>query len=153
MRAFYKLLAALAALGLLAGPAVASAADSSGSNSHPFAKHHYVIQVSENDPARWTLAMNNAQNLLNYYGPSDVQVVIVAYGPGLKMLFKNGKMASRVQSEATEGVEFDACHNTMENMAKKLGHMPAINSSATVVPAGVVRIGELEGKGFAYIKP
>ncbi len=151
MRTFYKLLAALASLGLLAGPLTASAA--AGSDSHPFAKHHYVIQVSENDPARWTLAMNNAQNLLNYYGPSEVQVVIVAYGPGLKMLFKNSKMASRVQSEAMEGVEFDACHNTMENMAKKLGHMPAINSSATVVPAGVVRIGELEGKGFAYIKP
>lgn len=153
MRTFHKLLAGLAMIGLVAGPAAASAADSSGSDSHPFAKYHYVIQVSEDNPGLWTLAMNNAQNLLNYYGPSDVQVVIVAYGPGLKMLFKNSKVASRVQSEAMEGIEFDACHNTMKNMARKLGHMPAINSSAKVVPAGVVRIGELEGKGFAYIKP
>ncbi|MEJ2480233.1 MAG: hypothetical protein P8Y78_08650 [Acidihalobacter sp.] len=154
MRTFHKLLAGLTMIGLVAGPIAASAANSSsGSDSHPFAKHHYVIQVSENNPGLWTLAMNNAQNLLNYYGPSDVQVVIVAYGPGLKMLFKNSKVASRVQSEAMEGIEFDACHNTMKHMAKKLGHMPAINSSAKVVPAGVVRIGELEGKGFAYIKP
>jgi intracellular sulfur oxidation DsrE/DsrF family protein len=153
MRTIHKLLAGLALIGLFAGPVAAMAADSTGSDSHPFAKYHYVIQVSEDNPGVWTLAMNNAQNLLNYYGPSDVQVVIVAYGPGLKMLLKNSKVASRVQSVAMEGVEFDACHNTMEHMAKKLGHMPAINSAATVVPAGVVRIGQLEGKGFAYIKP
>ena len=147
------LFACLALLGLLTGPAVASAAGNAGSDSHPFATHHYVIQVSENNPARWTLAMNNAQNLLDYYGPSNVEVVVVAYGPGLKMLFKHSKVAKRVQSEAMEGIEFDACHNTMKNMARKLGHMPAINASAKVVPAGVVRIGQLEGKGFAYIKP
>ena len=55
--------------------------------------------------------------------------------------------------QAMSGIEFDACHNTMQAMAKKLGHMPAINPAATVVPAGVVRIGELEQKGFSYIKP
>lgn len=147
------LFAGLATLGLIAVPTAASAAGNSGSNSHPFATHHYVIQISEDNPARWTLAMNNAQNLLDYYGPSNVQVVVVAYGPGLKMLFKNSKAATRVQSEAMEGIEFDACHNTMKKMARKLGHMPAINPSAKIVPAGVVRIGQLEGKGFAYIKP
>lgn len=153
MRAIFKLLIRLAVIALFAGPVAAMAASATGSDSHPFAKYHYVIQVSQDNPARWTLAMNNAQNLLNYYGPSEVQVVIVAFGPGLKMLFKNSRVAERVQSEAMEGVKFDACHNTMKNMARKLGHMPVINSSARVVPAGVVRIGQLEGKGFAYIKP
>ncbi len=89
----------------------------------------------------------------NYYGPSEVQVVIVAYGPGVKMLFKDSEVASRVQSVAAEGVEFDACRNTMQSLAKKLGHLPEINPAATVVPAGVVVIGELQDKGFAYIKP
>lgn len=144
-----RVLTALLLLGLLATASNAFA----DQDSHPFAEAHYVIQVSQNDPARWKLAMNNAQNLLNYYGPSKVEVVIVAYGPGLKMLFKNAKSAQRVASVAAEGVQFDACHNTMKHMAKKLGHMPKINPAAKVVPAGVVRIGELQGKGYAYIKP
>ncbi len=140
-------LAVLAGGSLLAMPA--HAAD----DAHPFATHHYVIQVSEDSPARWTLAMNNARNLENYYGPDKVDVVVVAYGPGLKMLLKNSKVAKRVKDQAMSGIEFDACHNTMEAMAKKLGHMPAINPAAKVVPAGVVRIGELEQKGYSYIKP
>lgn len=119
----------------------------------PFATAHYVLQVSENDPARWTLAMNNAANLQQHFGPDKVDVVIVAYGPGLKMLLKKAKFAKRVQSLSKAGIEFDACHNTMKGMARKLGHMPAINSGATVVPAGVVRIGELQKKGYVYIKP
>jgi intracellular sulfur oxidation DsrE/DsrF family protein len=131
---------------VLAGPAQAG-------DSHPFATAHYVLQVSEDDPARWNLAMNNAQNLQNAYGPDKVEVVIVAYGPGLKMLLKKAKTAKRVQSLSMGGVEFDACHNTMKHMAKKLGHMPAMNSVAKVVPGGVVRIGELEQKGYSYIKP
>lgn len=122
-------------------------------DTHPFATQHYVLQVSQNDPARWNLAMNNAQNLQSYYGPDKVEVVIVAYGPGLNMLLKDSKVAGRVKDQAMNGIEFDACHNTMKGMAKKLGHMPAINPAAKVVPAGVVRIGELESKGYVYLKP
>jgi len=121
--------------------------------AHPFATHHYVIQVSQDDPALWTLAMNNAQNIENYYGPDKVNVVVVAYGPGLKMLLADSPVAGRLKDQAASGIEFDACENTMKGMAKKSGHMPTINPAAKVVPAGVVRIGELEEKGYSYIKP
>ncbi len=121
--------------------------------SHPFATAHYVLQVSQDDPARWKLAMNNAVNLQQHYGPDKVDVVIVAYGPGLKMLLKNAKTSKRVESLSAAGIEFDACHNTMKAMAKKLGHMPKLTPAAKVVPGGVIRIGELEQKGYSYIKP
>jgi len=142
---------AIALAATLAGAAFAQPAQAT--EAHPFATAHYVIQVSEADPARWTLAMNNAMNLQQHYGPDKVDVVIVAYGPGLGLLLKNAKSAKRVQSLAADGVEFDACHNTMKGMARKLGHMPAMNSAAKVVPGGVVRIGDLEQKGYSYIKP
>lgn len=144
-----RFLATLMLLGLFTTAANAFA----DSDSHPFAKHHYVLQVSEADPARWNLALNNAQNLINHYGPSGVDVVIVAYGPGLKMLLKKSKVEKRVSSISSEGVSFDACHTTMKKMAKKLGHLPVLNPVASVVPGGVIRVGELEGKGYAYIKP
>ncbi|MGC8806707.1 MAG: DsrE family protein [Thiomonas sp.] len=119
----------------------------------PFVEHKVVLQVSENNLERWQLVLNNAQNLLDYFGQEKVRVVIVAYGPGLLMLLKDSPVAQRISSENAEGVEFDACHNTMEGMAKKLGHLPVLVPSAVVVPAGVVRIMQLEKAGFAYIKP
>lgn len=136
---------------LAAGPLLGASAQAD--DTHPFATHHYVIQVSQDDPALWNLAMNNAQNLENHYGPDKVEVVVVAYGPGLKMLLADSPAAARITAQTTSGIEFDACENTMKGMAKKSGHMPKMNPSVKVVPAGVVRIGELEEQGFSYIKP
>ncbi|MGH7067745.1 MAG: DsrE family protein [Acetobacteraceae bacterium] len=120
---------------------------------HPFATLHVVIQVSENDPARWNLALNNAQNLLDYMGDDPIQIVIVTYGPGLRMILAGSPVAARIAALDDEGVEFDACHNTMENMAKHLGHLPALVSQAVIVPSGVIRILQLEAHGFLYVKP
>lgn len=119
----------------------------------PFAQYKVVLQVDSNNEADWNLTLNNAQNLLNYFGQEKVRIVVVAFGPGLLMLLKDSPVAQRIASQDGEGVEFDACHNTMEGMAKKLGHMPELVRQAVVVPAGVVRIMQLEKVGFAYIKP
>ncbi|MHB1302942.1 MAG: DsrE family protein [Acidiphilium sp.] len=53
---------------------------------HPFAAARVVIQVREDDPVRWSMALSNAQNMLKLMGQDRTQIVIVAYGPGLKML-------------------------------------------------------------------
>lgn len=120
---------------------------------HNFATEHVVIQVSEAQPGRWTLALNNAQNILDAVGAQKAQIVVVAYGPGLRMLLSNTPDAERIQSLNAEGVEFDACHNTMEAMARKIGHMPILVPQAVIVPAGVLRIMQLETHGFTYLKP
>ena len=148
-----RMIYSLGLAAVLAGAVMTTTPALAADEGKPFATAHYVLQVSEDDPARWTLAMNNALNLQQHYGPDKVDVVIVAYGPGLKMLLKNAKDAKRVDSLAAAGVEFDACHNTMMGMKKKTGKMPVLVGSAKVVPGGVVRIGELQGKGYAYIKP
>ena len=121
--------------------------------AHPFAKAHVVIQVSEDEPARWHLVLNNVANMLEYMGEDRIQIVVVGYGPGLKMLLPSSKMGKRIAALTQEGVEFDACHNTMEGMARKLGHMPVLVPQAVIVPAGVIRIVQLESHGFTYIKP
>lgn len=119
----------------------------------PFAKQHVVMQVSQGNPHRWNLTLNNAQNMEQYFGNDQVQIVVVAYGPGLKMLLAGSPVASRIKSLNAGGVEFDACHNTMEHMAKKLGHLPKLVPQAVIVPGGVIRIMQLEHAGFDYIKP
>ena len=50
-------------------------------------------------------------------------------------------------------VAFSACGNTMTGMEKKEGHPIAIVPEASVVPAGVVRITELQEAGWSYIRP
>ncbi|WP_101538927.1 DsrE family protein [Acidithiobacillus marinus] len=119
----------------------------------PFAEHHVVIQISQDNPARWNLALNNAQNLLNYFGQEKVQVVVVAFGPGIKVYLPNSPVASRIAAINAEGVEFDVCHNSMEAFKKKTGHLPKLDPSVVIVPAGIVRIMQLEHAGFAYVKP
>lgn len=119
----------------------------------PFAKHHAVLQVSQDDPALWNLTLNNATNMLEYFGADKIQVVVVAYGPGLKMLLKNSPVAKRLQALDAEGVEFDACNNTLQAMSKKLGHTPELAPEAVLVPGGIVRIMQLQQNGYNYIKP
>jgi hypothetical protein len=52
-----------------------------------------------------------------------------------------------------DNVQFSACGVTRGKMAKKEGKKIPIMSEATVVPAGVVRIMELQDEGWNYIRP
>ena len=46
-------------------------------------RHKIVIQASDNDQAKWELALNNAKNLQDDVGATHVDIEIVAYGPGI----------------------------------------------------------------------
>ena len=117
------------------------------------ADNKVVIQVSTDDARTQTIAMNNAVNLQKALGIDNVDVEIVAYGPGLSMLTKKSKQAQRVSSLALQNVTFSACANTMKKIEKKKGKKPALAEGVTVVPGGVIRIMELQQQGYAYIRP
>lgn len=112
-----------------------------------------VIQVSTDDPRTQTIALNNAVNLQKLYGMDNVVIEIVAYGPGLGLLTKTSKQAKRVESLALQEIQFSACGNTMQKMAKKSGKMPQLLEGVDEVTAGVARIMELQQQGYAYIRP
>ena len=119
----------------------------------PFAEERIVLQISDSDPFKQTLVLNVATNLIKHYGPDKVDVEIVAFGPGLRLMFKDNVNTGRIQGLTSSGVTFSACKNTITGMTKKLGHAPELNSNAVPVSAGVVRIIELENQGFKLIKP
>lgn len=119
-----------------------------------FAEQKIVLQVSDKDKQGFVL--NVAQNLVKHYGRDQVAVEVVAFGPGLGVLIdgKKNKNAKRVASLAAEGVKFNACGNTIKKMTKMHnGVAPKIISKATIVPAGVVRIIDLQSQGYKLIKP
>ena len=119
------------------------------------AKHKVVIQVSSADPLIQKIALNNAVNVQKHYGPGEADVEVVAYGPGLSILTmsKKNKQAKRVEGLAMSDITFSACGNTMKKVTKKKGKAPKLIEGVKVVPAGVVRIMELQAKGYAYIRP
>jgi len=120
----------------------------------PFAEHKVILQISDGDPFKQTLVLNVASNALKAYGPDNVDIEIVAFGPGLRLLFDDNANKARIQSLAqTSGVRFHACSNTIENMGKQLGEKPVINQVATANKGGIVRILELEDKGYKLVKP
>jgi hypothetical protein len=113
-----------------------------------------VLQVS--DANKQGFVLNVANNIVKTYGRDQVELEIVAFGPGLGLLVdgKKNKNAPRVASLAAEGVKFSACGNTIKALTKKnKGKAPKLVASAKVVPAGVVRIIELQDQGYKLIKP
>ncbi len=109
-----------------------------------------VIQVSDNDPAKWNLALNNARNIQNDVGKKNVHLEIVAYGPGINMLKFDSVVENRLMEAADAGVFIAACANTMK--AQKL--TPAdMSPAAHIVPSGVVEILNREREGYNYIRP
>lgn len=128
----------------LAGPFAAA------QSAEKTAKPGVVIQVSENDPAIWNLALNNAKNLKSALGKDKVDVEIVAYGPGIHMLEFNSEAAPRLTDARADGVALVACGNTMKG--QKLTEKD-LADDVKVVPAGVVEIMNKQREGWAYIKP
>ena len=123
-------------------------------------KHRIVIQVDQNDPEVMNLALNNARNVIDAYRAKneDVNVEVVAYGPGLNMLRDDTSPVKDRIKELAEvsfpsNITFSACNNTKQGMEKREGHPITIIPQAHLVPAGIVRIMELEEQGYSYVKP
>jgi uncharacterized protein len=122
--------------------------------------HRIAIQVDQNDPQVINLVLNNATNVIDYYRTrnEDVDIEIVAYGPGLHMLRAD---TSPVQDRIRNlkdmvfpgKIQFSACNHTKQGMEKTEGHAISIMPEATIVPSGVVRLMELQEQGFSYVRP
>ena len=116
-------------------------------------KNKIVIQVSTDDPRTQKIALNNAVNMQKLYGIDNIDIEIVAYGPGLGLLTSKSGQASRVTSLAMQDITFSACGNTMKKVASKTGKMPELLEGVGQVTAGVARIMELQQQGYSYIRP
>jgi intracellular sulfur oxidation DsrE/DsrF family protein len=122
--------------------------------------HRIAIQVDQNDPQVMNLALNNATNVIEHYRArnEDVDVDIVAYGPGLHMLRADTSPVQdrikRLKDMVFPGrIRFSACNNTKQGMEKAEGHAISILPDATIVPSGVVRLMELQEQGWSYVRP
>lgn len=132
-------------LGLWQGAATAAPTDDSVKK--------VVLQISDPNPFKQTLVLNVANNILKYYGSENVDVEIVAFGPGLRLLMAGNSNTDRIQNLSDSGVRFSACSNTIKAFTRNLGEEPALNPNAQKVDAGVVRIMDLVAQGYTLVKP
>ena len=127
----------------LAAPAAASAQPGT-------AKNRAVFQVSDADPAKWNLTLNNVKNIITDLGEDAVELEIVAYGPGIGMLKGDSPVGKRIAETLKLGVKVVACENTMRGMKLVYADMlPDVG----YVPAGVVELMKKQQQGWAYIRP
>ena len=116
----------------------------------PAPKNRIVVQVSDGDPAKWNLALNNARNLQADLGRDNIEIEIVAYGPGIGMLKRESPVSSRIDEAMTSGVAVVACENTMAG--QKLTK-PEMLANIRYVPAGVTEIMKRQQQGWSYLRP
>ena len=114
------------------------------------ARNKVVFQVSDADPAKWNLTLNNVKNVQTDLGAANVDIEIVAYGPGLGMLKVDSVAGNRIAEALGAGVSVVACENTMkvqkvtrDEMLAKIGY----------VDAGVVQLMKRQQQGWAYVRP
>jgi intracellular sulfur oxidation DsrE/DsrF family protein len=122
--------------------------------------HRIAIQIDQNDPQLMNMVLGNAINVIEFYRDKneDVEIDIVAFGPGLHMLRADTSPVQdrvrRLKDMAFPGrIQFSACNNTKQGMEKAEGHAIPIVPDATIVPSGVVHLMELQEQGWSYVRP
>ncbi len=120
--------------------------------------HRVIIQVTQNDPAIMNLALNNAENLVNFYKDKGekIQIELVTYGAGLNMVREDTspvKERLAAMSRSMKNVTITGCGNTLANQSKQENKAISLVPDAHIVPAGIARVVELEEQGWTYVRP
>jgi intracellular sulfur oxidation DsrE/DsrF family protein len=118
-----------------------------------FVEHRLALQLSDSDPKKQTLILNNANNVLTFYGPDKIAIEIVTFGPGIELLREGNPNAERIRSLVKQGVRFDICNNTIEGMERQSGKTFPVSPEAHRVPAGIAQLLTLSEKGYTVLRP
>ncbi|HMB47160.1 MAG TPA: DsrE family protein [Afifellaceae bacterium] len=116
-------------------------------------KMKVVYHVSELEKVNFTLG-NIANHIKGVGGPENVEIILVTHGPALKAFHDmnaDEKVSKRVETLQSQGVKFEACGNTMQAQAVSLEDL--LPNMFQRDEGGVVRIAELQSKGYIYIRP
>ncbi|MFZ6735675.1 DsrE family protein [Undibacterium sp. Ji42W] len=143
------LVAALALLISSLGPASVMAQTSAPAKALA-QKSKVVFQVSDGETRKWELALNNVKNVIKDLGKDNIEVEIVAYGPGIDMFKFESPLASRIEEVMKLGAHIVICENTMR--AQKITKSDMLDN-LDYVEAGVSQLIRRQQQGYAYIKP
>lgn len=116
-------------------------------------EHRVILQVNTDDARTQDMVLSNIVNLQKHYGIDNIEIEVVAYGPGLHMLTSKSNVLQRVTSLMQSDVVFTACGNTMDTIHDTTGARPELIDDVEMVQTGLARIIELQEAGWSYIRP
>lgn len=137
---------------------IAPDAGAQGSADEEVDFHKLALQVSDDDEAVMRSALDVASNVSRSFSDKaqEVEIRIVAYGPGIDMLRLDRSPVLerlRVFEQSMPNVTFVACGNTLDTVERKEGRRPELVPYAEVVEAGVAELIQLDEQGYTIIKP
>ena len=111
-----------------------------------------VFSIPSGEIDEMNRILSTVNNVMKFYRPENTEVVIVAYGQGLKSLLKKGdaNVRKRIEALMTYDVEFIACGNTMKTLHIDKKDLLDDIGFAT---AGIVEIIERQLQGYTYAQP
>ena len=111
-----------------------------------------VFGLPSGEIAEINRIISTVNNVMKFYRPENTEVLIVAYGQGLKSLLKKGDtdVRKRIEALMTYDAEFIACGNTMRTLHIDKKDLLDDIGFAT---AGMVEIIERKLRGYTYIRP
>ena len=111
-----------------------------------------IMKLNNKDIHYANHLLGTIYNILKEYPDGALKVVVIAYGPGMRVLKKDydKKTLSRINSLMEYDVEFIGCINTMQTMNwKKKDFIDDID----YVQAGIVEVIERQAQGFIDATP
>jgi uncharacterized protein len=147
-----------ATLALTVGAALRSVAEPKPQTAMTKPKmHRVVVQVTQNDPAVMNMALNNVENLVNYFHDKGekIEVEVVAYGAGLNMMRSDSSpVKDRLATLAgNKSITFSGCGNTLAKQSTSESKQISLVPEAHIVSAGIARVVELQEEGWTYVRP
>ncbi len=150
-RSTFLAVAAVAAAVILATGAQVVEASHNADNPK---KHKAFFHLTEADPKKASAVLTNIQNYVDVVGWKNIEALeLVVHGPGLKPFIAktiDAEVKGKVEALLTGGMTMGACQITMRRQSIK---PEELIDGLTPIPSGVVRVMELQEKGYAYIRP
>jgi len=110
-----------------------------------------VIHVSHSGKRIYEAAINYARHIRKHYG-ENANIAIVANGPGIGFLNKKNSYVRKVKGLLDTGVKFSACNATIRKLKAEKKPIPIVDG-IEIVPAGIVKVLELQQQGYLYLHP
>lgn len=146
----WVMVAGIAAAFLVLGVARAEAGHT-GDNPK---KQKAFFHLNEGDPKKASAVLTNMQNYVDVVGWQNIEALeLVVHGPGLRPFIVktiDAEVKAKVEALLTGGLKMGACQITMKRQNIKLEELI---EGLPAIPSGVVRVMELQEKGYAYIRP
>ncbi|WGZ93542.1 MAG: DsrE family protein [Candidatus Thiothrix putei] len=115
--------------------------------------HRLVIQVNKREEDFQDHVLANIVNLQKHYGMDNIEMEVVAYGPGIWLVTDKSAFLKRVESLMMQNVTFTACGNTLDTVEETSGTRPTLIDGVEETQAGIARIIALQEQGWSYLSP